>query len=118
MSPARPLWSQGTAATPRHLLTLQLFVSVKVHEFKVKRAVLVDSSDYFRKLLEGPFIEAQQTAVPLLEDSAEGLHVWFSILHNANLEVTHEHITIRGVWETLAAAHKYVYNSIRPIRPP
>ncbi|KAK3718872.1 hypothetical protein LTR37_004788 [Vermiconidia calcicola] len=85
------------------------FVPNKVHEFKVKRSVVVDSSKYFDKLLDtnSSFKDSQQSRIDLLEDEARSAEIWFKILHGSDSGSSNLDITIKNVWEMLLTAHKY-----------
>lgn len=80
-----------------------------MHDLKVKRDTLINAAEYFKKLVDGGFKESQQSIVELKEDSAEsaeGVIVWLKILHGSHVKSTYS-INLRGIWEVLAAAHKY-----------
>ena len=84
-------------------------VPSKVHEFKVKREVVVNSSTYFSKLIHtgGPFKEGGQDRIDLHEDPPASVELWFKLLHGCDVSSMLEGTSITGVWEVLATAHKY-----------
>ncbi|KAK3718302.1 hypothetical protein LTR37_005115 [Vermiconidia calcicola] len=93
------------------------FVPNKVHEFKVKRSVLANSSEYFQKLLDtnSSFKESQQSRIDLLGDEARSAEIWFKILHGSPSGLTNLDITIKNVWEMLLIAHKYGLDPKLPV---
>lgn len=83
-------------------------VPKKVHEFSVVREIVSKASTYFNKLLAANFKEGQQTTIDLHEDNPSAMAVWFKIMHGCALDIAVvKSTTMKGVWEVLAAAHKY-----------
>ena len=82
-------------------------VPFKLHEFKVKREILFNAAEYFKALLEGGFKESNELVINIQEERPICLEVWLKILHGSDLKSTYRNVDLRGMWEVLAASHKY-----------
>ena len=75
----------------------------KLHSFKVDRDTLSNSGPYFRKLLtSGNFKEASEDTMDIHEDAAQGLILWFKLLHDKADDTTYK-ASIDTLWYMLVS---------------
>jgi hypothetical protein len=87
----------------------------KPAEFKVKRAVLVENSKVFARLLSGGFKEENDKMVTLHDDRVRALLIWFRFLHDVDLEETYQ-VSHHEMWYLVEVADKYDLD-IKLLRP-
>ncbi|KAK5720166.1 hypothetical protein LTR15_007439 [Elasticomyces elasticus] len=94
--------------------TITESVPSKVHEFRVKRDVLSENSNYFANiLLNDNFRESQENMIELHEDNALAITVWLKITHDVVDDTTYQ-LSLDDVWYMFAAAQKYGFSTRSP----
>ncbi|TGO54246.1 hypothetical protein BCON_0110g00260 [Botryotinia convoluta] len=80
---------EGTLGTE----VVKLIVRPKRKEFTVHKKLICDSCDYFRKAFCGPFKEAVEGIIYLIEDSADAIGLFIEWLYRGKIEFrrTHAH---------------------------
>ncbi|KAK4952040.1 hypothetical protein LTR10_009960 [Elasticomyces elasticus] len=89
-------------------------VPSKVHEFRVKRDVLSENSNYFANMLsDAKFKEGEESMIELHESNALAITVWLKITHDVVDDTTYQ-LSLDDVWYMLAAAQKYGFSTRSP----
>ncbi|KAK5699159.1 hypothetical protein LTR17_023476 [Elasticomyces elasticus] len=89
-------------------------VPSKVHEYRVKRDVLSENSNYFANMLsDAKFKEAEGSMIELHEDNALAMTVWLKIIHDVVDDTTYQ-LSLDDVWYMLAAAQTYGFSTGSP----
>lgn len=91
--------ASGTQATSR--------IPQTTVEFKISRAIMTESSLYFKKLLvTSDFAETKKNTITLQGDRVKSMEIWFKALHESSMEDTYN-VSLDEVWHIVAAGHKY-----------
>ena len=84
----------------------------KVHEFKGKRDILIANSTHMQALLsDNGGANEKRSTTDLDEHSVLGITVWLKLVHGSEVKSTYTTMSLRDMWEILATADKYKFNT-------
>ncbi|TVY29433.1 hypothetical protein LHYA1_G001871 [Lachnellula hyalina] len=79
--------------------------------FKVSRQTLLDvaGNDYWKRLLNGSFQEANSNEVTLKDDSVASMELWLRVFHGTLVEDSYL-IPVEQIWHAIELSRKYLFH--------